>query len=617
MPIGAEVQPGGGTHFRVWAPGHEAVSLAIEGTPPVPLQKEGDGYHSALIEAGPGTLYRFQIGDGLYPDPASRFQPRGPHGPSMVVDPSSFVWSDAGWKGTLPEDRVVYEMHIGTFTPEGTWQAAARQLPELARAGITVLEVMPVADFPGEFGWGYDGVNLYAPTRLYEKPDDFRAFVDEAHRNGLSVILDVVYNHLGPEGNYLTAFAPTYFSQTRDTDWGKAINFDGEQSGPVREFYLHNALYWLREFHLDGLRFDATQDIHDDSDDHILAQIVREARAAHPQRRLFFVAENEPQRSEMARQVERGGMGLDALWNDDFHHSAMVALTGKAEAYYTDYRGRPQEFVSAARRGFLYQGQRYLWQKQRRGRPAFGLPASAFISFIQNHDQVANSATGQRHHALSNPSAYRALAAVLLLGPATPMLFQGQEFGSSSRFYYFADHKPELAQQVEQGRRDFLEQFLSMSDSASREGVPAPHSRETFEACKLDFSEREKNEGHYRLHRDLLRLRREEPAIRRVVRGEARVEGAVLSGEAFVLRYFGEGDDDRLLVVNLGRDLVLAPAPEPLLAPPLGCRWRILWCSEAREYNGSGCVEPETDEGWRLAGRAAALLRPEEEGGER
>lgn len=622
MPIGAEPQPGGGCHFRVWAPAYDSVSAVLEGGPTVPLQNEGNGYHSGLVlPAGPGTQYRFQLGDGQYPDPASRFQPRGPHGPSQVIDHSGFRWSDADWKGTAPEGRVVYEMHVGTFTPEGTWEAAAKQLPELARAGITVLEVMPVADFPGEFGWGYDGVNLFAPTRLYGQPDDFRRFVDEAHRHGLSVILDVVYNHLGPDGNFLPAFAPAYFSDRHDTDWGKAINFYGEQSGPVREFYTQNVLYWLREFHLDGIRFDATQDIHDHSGDHILAAMVREARAAHPGRRLYFVAENEPQHSEIARPASPaprhgappGGLGLDALWNDDFHHSAMVALTGRAEAYYTDYRGTAQEFVAAARWGYLYQGQRYVWQKKRRGHPALDLPPHAFVSFMQNHDQIANSATGQRCHQLASPAAYRAMAAVMLLGPATPMFFQGQEFGSSSRFLYFADHKPELAKLVEEGRRNFLIQFNSIKDPATQEALPAPHARETFEACKLDFSEREKNEPLYRLHQDLLRLRREEPAIRRAVSGEARVEGAVLTREAFALRFLAEDGDDRLLVVNLGRDLDLRPAPEPLLAPPLGRRWRLLWCSESRDYNGVGCVEPETEEGWRLPGYAAALLRPEEE----
>ncbi len=561
--------------------------------------------------AGAGALYRFRLdgGDSLYPDPASRFQPDGPHGPSQVIDLSAYQWRDAGWGGVRAQGQVVYEMHIGTFTPQGTWEAAARELPGLVRLGITVLEIMPVAEFPGAFGWGYDGVDLFAPTRLYGTPDDFRRFVDRAHELGLGVILDVVYNHLGPDGNYLEQFSENYFTDRYENDWGRAINFDGDDAGPVRELYLANAGYWIEELHMDGLRLDATQDIHDSSKDHILVAIARRVREAGGARSTWLVAENEPQQTSLARPADQGGYGLDALWNDDWHHTAIVALTGRSEAYYTDYCGSPQELISAAKYGYLYQGQRYTWQKQRRGTAGLGLPATAFIDFLQNHDQVANSARGERCHLLSHPGVFRAMTALLLLGPATPMLFQGQEFCASGPFLFFADHKEELARAVRRGREEFLAQFPSVAQPATREGIPDPAARETFERCKLDWSERASHAHCFALHEDLLRLRREDPVFR--VQGAGGIDGAVLGPSAFVLRFFAPEQGDRLLVVNLGKDLELAPAPEPLLGPPEGGRWETVWDSEQPKYGGSGAPPAEDEEGgWRLPGYAAVVLSP-------
>jgi maltooligosyltrehalose trehalohydrolase len=554
--------------------------------------------------------YRFRLdGEGaLYPDPASRFQPEGPHGPSQIVDPSRFAWSDRAWRGAGPQGQVVYEMHIGTFTREGTWESAARQLPELAALGVTVLEIMPVADFPGGFGWGYDGVNLFAPCRLYGTPDDFRRFVDQAHAAGLGVILDVVYNHIGPDGNYLGQFSDTYFTAKYANEWGDALNFDGEQSEPVRDYFLANARCWIEEYHLDGLRLDATQQMFDESTVHIMAEIVNAVRAAAAGRATFVVGENEPQEVRLVRPAEQGGYGLDALWNDDFHHSAMVALTGRSEAYYTDYRGAPQEFISAVKWGFLYQGQHYSWQKIRRGTPALDLPPSCFIHFIQNHDQVANSATGQRFHELTSPGRYRAMTALLLLAPGTPMLFQGQEFAASSPFFFFADHQPELATLVAEGRRKFLSQFRSLTARDALTRVPEPHDARMFERCKLDFSERDTHREAYNLHRDLLRLRRDDPGLAATRR---KLDGAVLGASSFVLRYFTEVGQDRLLLVNLGRELRLSPCPEPLLAPPLGRQWKIAWSSEDPRYGGGGMAPLDTEDNWRVPGEAAVLLVPE------
>lgn len=619
LPVGAELQPQGGAHFRVYAPKRQRVEVVIEGgagfsdqPQGFALEAEAAGYFSGLIaEAAAGTRYRFRL-DGsewLYPDPVARFQPDGPHGPSQIVDPTTFNWTDDEWPGVGREGQVLYEMHVGTFTQAGTLAAAATELPELAELGITVIEMMPVADFPGRFGWGYDGVNLFAPTQLYGAPDDLRHFINRAHALGIGVILDIVYNHLGPDGNYLREFADNYFTDRHETDWGDPINFDDEQSAPVREFFLANAAYWIDEFHFDGLRIDATQNIYDDSRDHIVAAVTRVARAAARGRSIYVVGENEPQHTRLVRSTEQGGFGLDALWNDDFHHSAMVTLTGHNEAYYTDYLGKPQEFISAAKYGYLYQGQHYRWQKQRRGTPGLNLPPTAFITFIQNHDQIANSGRGDRCHKLTSPGRFRAMTALMLLGPSTPMLFQGQEFAASSPFFYFADHKPEIARLVQNGRAEFLKQFRSLATAETQAILSDPCGLETFEASRLKLNERELHAPIYQMHKDLLRLRRADPVFSRPRRGG--VDGAVLSDEAFVLRFFGaEGEDDRLLLVNFGVDLWLNPAPEPLLSPHEGRIWETLWSSEDVRYGGLGTPVLDTKENWRIPGHAAFALKP-------
>jgi maltooligosyltrehalose trehalohydrolase len=594
--------------LRVWAPARRAVSVALEGGGRHPLEADGEGYFAGWFPGGAGTLYRLILddGDGPFPDPVSRFQPDGPHGPSEVVDPGAFAWTDAGWRGVPLDEAVIYEMHVGTFTREGSWAAATAKLPELAELGITVVEVMPVAEYDGRFGWGYDGVDLFAPTRLYGTPDDMRRFVDAAHGLGLAVILDVVYNHLGPSGNYLPQFSNSWFTDRHPTDWGDALNFDGPGNEGVREFFTANAGYWVDEYHLDGLRLDATPEIHDDSDEHVLVAIGRAVREAARERTTLVIAENERQEARLVRPRERGGYGLDAMWNDDFHHSALVAVTGHNEAYYRDHLGNPQELVSAAKWGFLYQGQHYAWQGKARGHPAFDLPPAAIVNFLQNHDQIGNTPLSRRGHQLTSPGRWRAVTALLLLMPGTPMLFQGQEFHASSPFLYFADHEPELARLVEKGRGEFMRQFPSLADVA----LPAPHDRSTFERCRLDHEERGQafHAQGLALHRDLIRLRREDPTLR--VRERRRIDGAVLCTETFLLRWFGTDGDDRLLFVNLGRDTDLDPGPEPLLAAPEGRRWALAWSSEDTSYGGRGTVAPQPETGgWHIAGHSALLLK--------
>jgi maltooligosyltrehalose trehalohydrolase len=618
LPIGAEIQREGGVHFRVWAPDWKEVAIVLqtgavdEKVPAqtfISLDNEEAGYFSIYVpHATQGMKYSFRLGNNefLYPDPASRFQPEGPMGPSEIIDPADFTWTDRNWQGVSLEGQIIYEMHIGTFTQQGSWEAAGEELPTLKETGITLLEIMPLAEFAGEFGWGYDGVDLFAPTRLYGRPNDFRSFVDRAHALGIGVILDVVYNHFGPTGNWAPLFAKAYNSQKHKTDWGEAMNYDGENAGSVREFVISNAGYWIDEFHLDGLRIDAVQAIVDDSSEHILAAIAKQVRRSARERKTLVVVENELQDAKLVRSYAEGGYGLDAVWNDDFHHAARVAITGHNEFYHGDYRGTPQELISAIKWGYLYQGQWNERQQRYRGTTAWDIPAARFVTFLQNHDQVANSARGLRAQALTSPGRYRAMTALLMLIPGTPMLFQGQEFAASAPFLYFVDHDFDVAQMVREGRQEFLRQFESLRGPDAELFLIDPCDRRTFELCKLDMSERTSHAEAYALHCDLIRLRREDKVFS-AQRGD-RIQGAVLGSEAFLLRFFGENGDDRLVLVNLGCDFIWTPIPEPLVAPPLGSDWDILWTSENPLYGGSGTGQLNTKL-LRIPGHATLVLK--------
>jgi maltooligosyltrehalose trehalohydrolase len=609
LPVGAELTSGG-VHFRVWAPRRRRVEV-VTGDRSVTLEQEPAGYFSAEVPGiGAGARYKFRLDGGdLFPDPASRSQPEGPHGPSEVIDPARYRWSDGTWSGVSIEGQVIHEMHVGTFTPEGTWRSATEALERL-RGVCSVIEMMPIAAFSGDFGWGYDGVDLFAPAHVYGTPDDLRAFVDRAHGLGFGVVLDVVYNHLGPDGNYLAEFSDSYFTDRHETGWGKALNYDGPGSLGVREFFVANAGYWIDEYRFDGLRLDATDAIFDGGTPHVLAEIGRRVRTAARGRKTIVVAENEPQDTRLVRPLEAGGYGLDGAWDDDMHHAAYVALTGKAEAYFSDYRGTPQELVSAAKHGYLFQGQVYSWQKARRGTSARGVDPWRFVTYLESHDQVANTGSGKRLHAISHPGRLRALTAYLLLSPGTPMLFQGQEFASTAPFLFFAHHEPPLAAAVAKGRAEFLRQFPSIA-AAESERRDDPADRATFTRCKLDAAH---GDGAWlALHKDLFALRRADPTIR--AQGRHGLDGAVLGATAFVLRFFGEREDgDRLLLVNLGPDLGLVPAPEPLLAPTNRRPWRVLWSSESPRYGGEGVVAPDMDAGFRVRGESATLLAPSIDG---
>lgn len=501
MPFGATVQAQG-VDFAFWAPSAEAVVLehraAASGSTAVslPMERDAHGWHRLSVpQAGQGDSYGFRLPDGTrVPDPASRFNPEDVHGPSMVIDPRHFEWTDETWRGRPWEEAVVYELHVGTFTDEGTFQTARQRLEELVDLGITAIELMPLADFPGRRNWGYDGVLPFAPDASYGTPGDLKALIDAAHSLGLMVLLDVVYNHFGPEGNYLHAYCPEFFNPGHQTPWGPAINFDGPASRTVRDFFVHNACYWIEEFRFDGLRMDAIHAIHDETRPHIV-QEIRQALDAGPARgrHVHLVLENDANQASMLMRDGRGiPVAGTAQWNDDLHHAVHVLATGERDGYYADYAGDPvSSFACALAEGFVYQGQPSAFRNgERRGEPSTRLPPQAFVSFLQTHDQVGNRAFGERIHALGDPVLVRAAMACLLLSPHVPMFFMGDEFAASTPFLYFCDFGPELATAVAEGRRAEFGGFAAFADEAARARIPDPNAESTFLESKLRWRER-------------------------------------------------------------------------------------------------------------------------------
>ena len=518
MPFGAELDDNG-ARFSLWAPGARNVELDLthaRGRACLPMTAAGDGWHTASIEGlEAGATYLYRIDDGIcVPDPASRWNPKDVHAASMVVDPAAFAWPDADWKGRPWEEAVIYELHLGTFTPAGTFNAAIERLDYLVRLGVTAIELMPVADFPGKRNWGYDGVLPFAPDAVYGSPDDLKSFVAAAHARGLMVLLDVVYNHFGPEGNYLGEYAPQFFNSERETPWGAALNFDGPDSRTVRDFFIHNALYWLEEFHFDGLRLDAIHAITDDSRPDIVEEIAAAVRTGPGlKRHVHLVLEND---RNQARYLERDEAGqprvANAQWNDDFHHPLHILATGERDGYYADYADRPVWWLGRSiAEGFGFQGERSAFRKgEARGEATDALPPGAFINFLQTHDQIGNRAMGDRVAVTADARALKLGATCLLLAPAVPMIFMGEEFAASSPFQFFCDFAPELAAAVCEGRRREFAEFSQFSGPGARESIPDPGAASTFLASKLDWGELALH-GHaqwHTLYSDLLQARR-------------------------------------------------------------------------------------------------------------
>ncbi|MBE0626508.1 MAG: malto-oligosyltrehalose trehalohydrolase [Burkholderiales bacterium] len=517
MPFGAQVSGEGGTRFRLWAPGAKRLTLEIGAAPAqsgtAMTALEQGWFEAVLPDAPAGTRYAYRLGDTSFPDPASRCNPDDVHGASMVVDAHAFDWKDGAWSGRAWEEAVIYELHIGTFTPEGTFAAAIGKLDYLAGLGVTALEIMPVADFPGRRNWGYDGVLPFAPDAAYGRPEDLKRLVEQAHLRGLMVFLDVVYNHFGPEGNYLNAYAPQFFNAGHHTPWGAAINFDAEGSRNVRDFFVHNALYWIEEYRFDGLRLDAVHAIADDTEPDIVSEIARALRAGPGRgRQVHLILEND---RNQARYLERDQAGralqASAQWNDDIHHALHILSTGERDGYYEDYAGRPLWYLGRTlAEGYAYQGEPSAHRGgAARGEPSAHLPATAFISFLQTHDQVGNRALGERLCAIAQPQALRAATVCLLLAPSPPLLFMGEEFAASTPFQFFCDFGPELAAAVTRGRRQEFARFARFSDPAAQAAIPDPNDPATFAASKLRWDEigRAPHGESLALHRELLALR--------------------------------------------------------------------------------------------------------------
>jgi malto-oligosyltrehalose trehalohydrolase len=543
MCFGTEIRPDG-VLFRLWAPGARTVECALEradGTIGFSAMTDlGGGWHQWLSsQARVGSLYRFRIDKQLLvPDPAARCQADDVHGPSVVIDPKAFSWRDVSWKGRPWEEAIIYELHVGAFSPDGSFSGMIERLDYLVELGVTAVELMPVADFPGQRNWGYDGALLFAPDRAYGSPEDLKSFIQEAHSRNLMVVLDVVYNHFGPEGNYLYVYAKdAFFNPHRHTPWGDAIQFGGEMRETVRRFFIDNALYWLEEFHVDGLRLDAVHAIFDDSAPHILEEIgqaVRNGPGRH--RHIHLVLEND---NNEARYLCQGADHRDrfynAQWNDDIHHCCHVLLTGEQQGYYGDYARRPLALLGRClTEGFAYQGEISAYRNnQPRGERSRSLPLTAFVSFLQNHDQVGNRALGERLHQLAPEPLLQITVALLLLAPSPPLLFMGEEFSATTPFFYFCDFGPDLAGKVKDGRRQEFSRFPEFADVEARERIPDPNQPATFSRSRLDWGEPEQGRGRamLRFYQKLLALRRKE-IIPRLAGLQANGAGFALIGKA-------------------------------------------------------------------------------------
>jgi maltooligosyltrehalose trehalohydrolase len=561
LPFGAEIVEGG-VRFRLWAPKFEEISVAIENGPELPMEAQDGGWFTLTTDAArAGTRYRYRAGDLLVPDPASRHQPNDVHGPSEVIDPRSYEWRDEGWRGRPWEETVLYELHTGTFSSSGDFAGVGRHLDHLADLGVTAIELLPVNDFPGRRNWGYDGTLLFAPDAAYGRPEDLKRLVEACHARGLSLFLDVVYNHFGPDGNYLGHYA-NFFTTRHQTPWGDGINFDGRSSRAVRDFFIHNALYWLEEFNVDGLRFDAVHAILDDSEPDIVTEIAAAVRRALPERPVHLVLENDHNTARYLERRDGRPVHHTAQWNDDVHHALRVAMTGTSTGYYMDYADVPAERLGRAlAEGFTYQGEPSAYRDgARRGEASAHLPPTAFVSFIQNHDQVGNNAFGNRLATLASPEAMHAGAAIVLLSPQIPMLFMGEEWAADQPFLYFVDMGPELGAAIREGRRREFAKFAEFADEKARERIPDPNAETSWRRSVLDWSvlDKEPHGTWLARYRELIALRRHEIVPR--LRGVSGSNGQyrVLGERALRVDWrLGDGATLRL-IANFGSSVIEA-----------------------------------------------------------
>lgn len=581
-----------GVEFRVWAPVARVIAVEIDGRPLSPLQRDADGVWSGIVPGiGAGTRYRYHV-DGRwgYADPYSRSQPEGPQGSSEAIDPSSYAWRDADWRGLSAKGLSIYELHIGTYTPAGTFDALIGELDAIAALGVTAIELMPVAEFPGARNWGYDGVDLFAPSHIYGGPNGLRRLVDAAHARGIGVILDVVYNHFGPDGNPLPQFSSDYFTSRHHTQWGDAVNFDGPNSAMVRRFFVDNACHWLNEYHVDGLRIDGAFAIFDGSERHILEEIATAARASVPEHRnIVMIAETYENDVRYIHSPAQGGFGFDAVWADDFHHVVHAQASQEHTGYYEDYAGTLDELARTINHGWLFEGQRSKHLGILRGTTAGDLPAQHFVYCVDNHDQAANRAFGRRLSHLIGIEHYRAWSALLLLLPYTPMIFMGQEFAASTSFYYFTDHHAELGEQIRTGRHSEFARHESAEQQHRR--FPDPQDRRVFEASRLQLTERTTPAGAamLALYADLLRLRTIDPVLSRQDRRQMQAHAA---SETLLLVHLWHEREHRLIIGNFGIALDEAPTKVSLPATLTRLTWSVVRSTdEARFGGGAGTVQ--------------------------
>jgi malto-oligosyltrehalose trehalohydrolase len=593
MPFGAEAH-GHGVRFRLYAPGAARVEVGLgdaDSARWLPLARTDEGWHALDTDAArAGTRYRYRVDGGqVVPDPAARYNPGDVHGDSEVCDPAGFDWTDDDWRGRPWHEAALYELHVGTFSPEGTFAGVEARLDHLADLGVTAIELMPVADFPGHRGWGYDGVLPFAPDASYGSPEALKSLVAAAHARGLMVLLDVVYNHLGPEGNYLPRLVPWFFTDRHRTPWGEAIDFDGPHSRPVRDFFIHNALYWLEEFNVDGLRLDAVHAIADDSRPDILAELaaaVREGPGRARERHLVLENDrNDAQR--LVRDAARRPLQYTAQWNDDFHHVLHHLVTGERDGYYADYADHPVERLGRClAQGFAFQGEASPFRNgAARGTPSASLPPEAFVNFLQNHDQVGNRAFGERIGALAEPAALKTALAVLLLAPSPPLLFMGEEFGADTPFLYFCDFEPELGEAVRRGRREEFAGFAAHGAA----GLPDPCDPATRIRSLLDWTRvAEPPHAAWLAHcRALLACRTAKvvPMVPHLVPGRARWQ----CPRPRVLEVRWQSDDGRALVLQASFGAHQADAT---FVPPAHAQ--RLWSShEQAGWSADWWIEPE------------------------